>query len=87
MFPSLILYFPLCRKKYMNMAYNLYGAKTVFVMDCSGDRKIQVSEDRRLNIYIALDVSERIEEKHIIESKEAVIKLITKVRNKQVSCP
>lgn len=61
----------------------------VFVVDCSGGieagRKIAVSKNGSLNIYIAVDISESIEEHHINSSRAAIKTLITKVRNKQLS--
>lgn len=62
---------------------------TVFVVDCSGDiqegRKIRVSKNGTLNIYIAVDISESIEEHHINSSKNAITTLINKVRNTHLS--
>ena len=61
----------------------------MFVVDCSGDieagRKITVSKNGSLNIYIAVDISESIEEHHINHSRAAIKTLITKVRNNQLS--
>ena len=60
-----------------------------FVVDRSGDiqegRTIRVTKNGTLNIYIAVDISESIDEKHINHSKDAITTLITKVRNKQLS--
>lgn len=71
------------------MAYNVNGTLTVFVVDCSDDtqegRKIRISKNGTLNIYIAVDISESIEEKYIKDARDAVIKLITKVRHQQLS--
>lgn len=38
-----------------------------------------------LNIYIAMDISESIEEEDIMNATKAVTTLITKVSNKQLS--
>lgn len=38
-----------------------------------------------LNIYIAMDISESIEEEDIMNAKKAVTTLIKKVSNKQLS--
>lgn len=55
-------------------------------MDYSDDtqegRKLRISKNGTLNIYIGVDISESIEEKHFSNAREAVTKLITKVRNK-----
>lgn len=65
------------------------AAITVFVVDCSDDtqegRKIRIPKNGTLNIYIAVDISESIEKEHFINARDAVTKLITKVRNKQLS--
>lgn len=80
--------FSLWKKIFINMAYNVHGKITVFVVDCSDDtqegRKIRISKNGTLNIYIAVDISESIEEKHFTDAKDAVATLISKVRNKQL---
>ncbi|KAM9348847.1 complement factor B-like, partial [Symphorus nematophorus] len=55
------------------------------VDDTSDGRKIRISKVQTLNIYIAVDISQTIEEKHIIESKAAVAKLITKITSFSVA--
>lgn len=45
-------------------------------------RKIAVSTNGSLNIYIAVDISESIDSIYINNSKEAIKTLIRKVRNK-----
>lgn len=66
----------------------MYGTITVFVVDCSDDtqegRKIRISKNGTLNIYIAVDISESIEEEHVNKARDAITKLISKVRNKQL---
>ncbi|XP_041808468.1 complement factor B-like [Chelmon rostratus] len=42
-------------------------------------RKIRISKNGMLNIYIAVDISESIEERHINDARDAVTKLITKI--------
>ncbi|XP_070839034.1 complement factor B-like [Chaetodon trifascialis] len=49
------------------------------VDDTQEGRKIRISKNGTLNIYIAVDISESIEEKHINDAKDAVTKLITKI--------
>lgn len=60
---------------------------TFFSSFCSGDiqgeRKIRISKNGTLNIYIAVDVSESIEAEYVKNATDAVKKLITKVRNIQ----
>uniref|UniRef100_A0AAQ5Z4B3 Complement factor B n=1 Tax=Amphiprion ocellaris TaxID=80972 RepID=A0AAQ5Z4B3_AMPOC len=54
------------------------------VDDTQEGRKIRISKNGTLNIYIAVDISASIEEKHFKNARDAVLKLITKVRNKQI---
>lgn len=49
--------------------------------DIQANRKIQISKNGTLNIYIAVDVSESIDKEHVDNAKEAILKLITKVRS------
>lgn len=49
--------------------------------DIQGERKIRISKNGTLNIYIAVDISESIEKEHVASAKDAVLQLITKVRN------
>ncbi|XP_044079271.1 complement factor B-like isoform X2 [Siniperca chuatsi] len=53
--------------------------------DTQEGRKIRISKNGTLNIYIAVDVSESIEEKHINDAKDAVLKLITKISSFSVT--
>lgn len=53
--------------------------------DIQGTRKIRISKNGTLNIYIAVDISESIQEAHVNHSKKAIETLISKVRNKQLS--
>lgn len=48
--------------------------------DIQGERKIRITKNGTLNIYIAVDVSESIEKEQVESAKNAVKKLITKVR-------
>lgn len=48
--------------------------------DIQGQRKIRISKNGTLNIYIAVDISESIEKEHVDNAKEAISKLITKVK-------
>lgn len=48
--------------------------------DIQGERKIRISKNGTLNIYIAVDISESIEKEHVESAKNAILKLITKVR-------
>ncbi|XP_042354606.1 complement factor B-like [Plectropomus leopardus] len=47
--------------------------------DTQEGRKIRISKNGTLNIYIAVDISESIEEQYITDAKNALIKLITKI--------
>ncbi|KAM3600966.1 uncharacterized protein V6R79_005319 [Siganus canaliculatus] len=47
--------------------------------DLQEGRTIRISKNGTLNIYIAVDVSESIEDKHIADAKDVVLKLITKI--------
>ncbi|XP_073336042.1 complement factor B-like [Pagrus major] len=47
--------------------------------DIQEGRKIRVSKNGTLNIYIAVDISESITEKHINDSKKAITTLISKI--------
>ncbi|XP_060941709.1 complement factor B-like [Limanda limanda] len=47
--------------------------------DTQEEKKIRLSKNGTLNIYIALDISESIEDKQLIAAKEAVTKLISKI--------
>lgn len=49
--------------------------------DIQGERKIRITKNGTLNIYIAVDVSESIEKEHVASAKNAIQKLITKVRD------
>lgn len=49
--------------------------------DIQEGRKIRISKSGTLNIYIAVDVSESINEEHLNDAKNAMTALITKVRN------
>uniref|UniRef100_A0A671VIF6 C3/C5 convertase n=1 Tax=Sparus aurata TaxID=8175 RepID=A0A671VIF6_SPAAU len=49
------------------------------VGDIQEGRKIRVSKNGTLNIYIAVDISESIEEHHINSSKNAITTLINKI--------
>lgn len=72
-----------------NVKYNVQGKITAFVVACSDDtqegRKIRISKNGTLNIYIAVDISESIEDTHFTDARNAVAKLISKVRTKQLS--
>lgn len=63
--------------------------KTLFVVDFSDDtqegRKIRITKNGTLNIYIGVDISESIDKEHIENARQAITKLITKVRNKQLA--
>ncbi|XP_070839171.1 complement factor B-like [Chaetodon trifascialis] len=48
-------------------------------------RKIRISNNGTLNIYIAVDISESIEEEHINHARHAISKLITKISSFTVS--
>ncbi|XP_073336041.1 complement factor B-like [Pagrus major] len=47
--------------------------------DIQEGRKIRVSKNGTLNIYIAVDISESITETHINDSKKAITRLISKI--------
>lgn len=47
-----------------------------------GERKIRISKNGTLNIYIAVDISESIEKEHVANAKDAIAKLIEKVRGR-----
>lgn len=47
--------------------------------DIQGQRKIRITKNGTLNIYIAVDISESIDKEHVDNAKEAILKLITKV--------
>lgn len=49
--------------------------------DIQGERKIRITKNGTLNIYIAVDVSESIEKEQVESAKDAIWKLITKVRD------
>lgn len=49
--------------------------------DVQGERIIRISKTGTLNIYIAVDISESIEKEHVENAKDAILKLITKVRD------
>lgn len=49
--------------------------------DIQGERKIRIVKNGTLNIYVAVDVSESIEKEHVNSAKDAISKLITKVRD------
>ena len=70
------------------MTYIAYGTVTVFVVDGSVDtqegRKIRISKNGTLNIYIAVDISESIQEEYIQNATNVTKSLISKVRNKQL---
>lgn len=70
------------------MTYIAYGTVTVFVVDGSVDtqegRKIRISKNGTLNIYIAVDISESIQKEYIQNATNVTKSLISKVRNKQL---
>ncbi|KAM7374337.1 hypothetical protein PAMP_007003 [Pampus punctatissimus] len=53
--------------------------------DTQEGRKIRISKNGTLNIYIAVDISESIEQQHFINARDAVIKLITKISSFSVT--
>ncbi|XP_058482990.1 complement factor B-like [Solea solea] len=53
--------------------------------DTQGERKIRISKSGTLNIYIAVDISESIEEKHFNDARDAVSKLIEKIASFSVT--
>ncbi|RVE63836.1 hypothetical protein OJAV_G00140200 [Oryzias javanicus] len=53
--------------------------------DTQSGRKIRISKNGTLNIYIALDISESIEEEHFNRAKQAIITLINKISGFSVS--
>ncbi|KAM7397999.1 hypothetical protein PAMA_006057 [Pampus argenteus] len=53
--------------------------------DLQEGRKIRISKNGTLNIYIAVDISESIEEHHFIDARNAVLKLITKISSFSVT--
>ncbi|XP_061595766.1 complement factor b, like [Cololabis saira] len=53
--------------------------------DTQGGRKIRISKDGTLNIYIAVDISESIEEEHFEKARDAIITLIQKISSFSVS--
>uniref|UniRef100_A0A674NWG8 C3/C5 convertase n=1 Tax=Takifugu rubripes TaxID=31033 RepID=A0A674NWG8_TAKRU len=55
------------------------------VNDVQGERKIRISKNGTLNIYIAVDISESIEKEHVTNAKDAISKLITKISSFSVS--
>lgn len=67
----------------------VYNVCMVIVVDCLDDtqegRTIRILKNETLNIYIAVDISESIEEDQVNSAKKAVITLIDKVSNKLFS--
>ncbi|XP_040907276.1 complement factor B-like [Toxotes jaculatrix] len=55
------------------------------IEDTQEGRKIRISKNGTLNIYIAVDISESIEEKHFNDAIDAVTKLITKISSFSVT--
>lgn len=53
--------------------------------DTQSGKMIRISKNGTLNIYIAVDISESIEEEDVEKAKKAIITLIRKVRNKHPS--
>ncbi|XP_061154620.1 complement factor B-like [Syngnathus typhle] len=53
--------------------------------DTQEGRKIRVSKNGTLNIYIGLDISESIEEKHFNDARETITKLISKISSFPIS--
>ncbi|XP_040006908.1 complement factor B-like [Xiphias gladius] len=53
--------------------------------DTQEGRKIRISKNGTLNIYIAVDISESIEEKHFTDAKDAVATLISKISSFSVT--
>nr|XP_046266129.1 complement factor B-like isoform X2 [Scatophagus argus] len=53
--------------------------------DTQEGRKIRISKNGTLNIYIAMDISESIDDKSVNDAKDAVSKLITKISSFSVS--
>ncbi|XP_019940984.2 complement factor B-like [Paralichthys olivaceus] len=53
--------------------------------DTQEGKKIRISKNGTLNIYIAVDISESIEEKQFTGAKDAVTKLITKISSFSVT--
>ncbi|XP_035035440.1 complement factor B [Hippoglossus stenolepis] len=53
--------------------------------DTQEEKKIRISKNGTLNIYIGVDISESIEEKHFVNAKDAVTKLITKISSFSVT--
>ncbi|KAM9847034.1 complement factor B-like [Aulostomus maculatus] len=53
--------------------------------DTQEGRKIRISKNGTLNIYIAVDISESIEEKHFEDARDAISKLISKIASFSVS--
>ncbi|CAG00502.1 unnamed protein product [Tetraodon nigroviridis] len=55
------------------------------INDVQGERKIRISKNGTLNIYIAVDISESIQKDHVESAKKAILKLITKISSFSVS--
>ncbi|XP_056910305.1 complement factor B-like isoform X2 [Takifugu flavidus] len=55
------------------------------INDVQGERRIRISKNGTLNIYIAVDISESIEKEHVANAKDAISKLITKISSFSVS--
>ncbi|XP_054611728.1 complement factor B-like isoform X1 [Dunckerocampus dactyliophorus] len=53
--------------------------------DTQEGRKIKISKTDTLNVYIAVDISESIEEKYFIDARDAVVQLITKISSFSVT--
>ncbi|XP_037605565.1 complement factor B-like [Sebastes umbrosus] len=53
--------------------------------DTQEGRKIRISKNGTLNIYIAVDISESIEEEHVNKARDAITKLISKISSFTVS--
>uniref|UniRef100_A0A669EIE7 C3/C5 convertase n=1 Tax=Oreochromis niloticus TaxID=8128 RepID=A0A669EIE7_ORENI len=47
--------------------------------DIQGERKIRISKNGTLNIYIGVDISDSISEDYVNKSRDAVVKLITTI--------
>ncbi|XP_061818458.1 complement factor B-like [Nerophis lumbriciformis] len=53
--------------------------------DTQEGRKIKISKTDTLNLYIAVDISESIEEEYFLGAKSAVLQLITKISSFSIS--
>lgn len=66
----------------MRWCNNLFSSVCGSTDDVQGERKIRISKNGTLNIYIAVDISESIEKEHVANAKDAIAKLIEKVRGR-----